>query len=92
MQHCQNGLAMLEKLMDFDTVTTFGNTFGGFAGAGGIALVASLFAALRERRDRRRANLDQISLFSWRLLSALFSMLAIILLATAAKVYFTPGR
>ena len=72
--------------MDFDSISTFGS----FAGAGGIALAASLFAALRERRDRRRTNLDEISLVSWRLLSALFSMLAIILLATAAKVYFTP--
>lgn len=74
--------------MDFDTIPTF----GGFAAAGGIALVASLLAALRERQHRRRANLDSVSLLSWSLLSVLFSMLAIILLATAARAYFTPVR
>jgi hypothetical protein len=71
--------------MDFDSVSTF----GGFAAAGGTALVASLLAALREHRHRRRTNLDRVSLVSWSLLSALFSMLAIILLATAARIYFT---
>lgn len=74
--------------MDFDSVSTF----GGFAAAGGIALAASLFAALREHRHRRRTDLDSVSFVSWSLLSALFSMLAIILLATAARAYFTPIR
>lgn len=73
--------------MDFAAMPTF----GGFAAAGGIALAASLLAALRERQHRRRTNLDQVSLVPWNLLSALLSMMAIILLATAARIYFTPG-
>ncbi len=63
----------------------------GFASAGGLALAAALFAIWRERLDRRRHNLDRVSLVSWHLLSVLFSMMAIILLATAAKFYFAPG-
>ena len=78
--------------MDPDTFSTFGTTFGGFAAAGSIALVAAVFAALRERRHQRRADLDQVSLVSWNLLSAVFSMLAIILLATAARLHFAPVR
>lgn len=74
--------------MDPDTLTTF----GAFAGAGGIALVVAVFAALRERRHQRRADLDQVSFISWSMLSAIFSMLAIILLATAAKLHFAPVR
>ena len=73
--------------MDIDSVSYF----AGFAGAGGLALVAALFAIWRERRDRRRSNLDRVSLVSWHLLSVLFSMMAIILLAKAAKFYFAPG-
>jgi hypothetical protein len=46
---------------------------------------------MRERSDRRRRNLDRVSIVSWGLLSVLFSMLAIILFATAAKFYFAAG-
>lgn len=74
--------------MDPDLSTTI----GGFASAGGIALVVAAFAALREHRHRQRADLDRVSLVSWNLLSALFSILAIILLATAARLHFAPVR
>jgi ABC-type xylose transport system permease subunit len=74
--------------MDPDTLTTF----DGFAAAGTIALVAAAVSAWRERRHRQRADLDQVSLVPWNLLSAVFSMLAIILLATAAKLQFTQFR
>lgn len=76
-----------EDPVDFDTVSDF----AAFASAGGLALGLALLAVWRERRDRGRAELDRVSLVSWNLLSVLFSMLAIILLATAAKFYFAPG-
>lgn len=72
--------------MDPDALTTF----SGFAAAGSLALVAAVLTALRERRHQRRADLDQVSLVPWQFLSAVFSMLAVILLATAARLYFTP--
>jgi Na+-translocating ferredoxin:NAD+ oxidoreductase RnfA subunit len=72
--------------MDRDAQTTI----AGFAAAGGIALIVAVVAALREGRHRRRADLDQVSLVSWSLLSALCSMLAIILLATATRLIFAP--
>ena len=65
--------------------------FSAFAGAGGLALTAALLAALRDRSQRRRRDLDRISLIPWGLLSVLFTMLAVMLFATAAKFYFAPG-
>ena len=73
--------------MDIDSVSYF----AAFAGAGALAVIVALFATLRERTDRRRHNLDRVSLVSWGLMSVLFSMLAIMLFATAAKFYFRPG-
>jgi hypothetical protein len=73
--------------MDTDSVSVF----AAFLGAGLLALAAALLSALRDRSDRRRHDLDRISLVSWGLLSVLFTMLAIILLATAAKLYFSPA-
>lgn len=73
--------------MDIDSLSFFAR----FAGAGVLALLVAVLTALRERRDRRRHDLDRVSLVSWSLLSVLFSMLAIILLATAAKLYFSPA-
>jgi ABC-type xylose transport system permease subunit len=73
--------------MDTDSVSYL----AAFVGAGVLALLAALFATLRERSDRRRHNLDRVSLVSWGLMSVLFSMLAIILFATAAKFYFAPA-
>jgi hypothetical protein len=75
----------LGRPMDPDAL----NTFSGFAAAGSLALVAAVLTALRERRHQRRADLDQVSLVPWQFLSAVFSLLAVILLATAAKLYFT---
>jgi ABC-type xylose transport system permease subunit len=72
--------------MDPDTLTTF----GGFAATGIAALVAAILTGWRERRHQRRTNLDQVSIVPWNLLSAVFSMLAIILLATAVKLHFAP--
>jgi hypothetical protein len=74
--------------MDTDSVSVF----AAFLGAGLFALAAALLSALCDRSDRRRRDLDRISLVSWGLLSVLFTMLAIILLATAAKLYFSPAR
>ncbi len=73
--------------MDADSVSYF----AAFAGAGGIAMAAALFAALRDRSQRRRRNLDRVSLVSWGLMSVLFTMLAVMLFATAAKFYFMRG-
>ncbi len=73
--------------MDFDSLSYTAQ----FAGAGVIALSVGLLAGLRERRERRRRNLDRISAVPWGFISALFSMLAIILLATAVKTWFVPG-
>ena len=73
--------------MDFDSISNF----TAFAGGGALAMIAALFAGLRDHGDRRRHNLDRVSLISWGLMSVLFMMLAIILFATAAKFYFAPG-
>lgn len=73
--------------MDIDSVSYF----AAFASAGGLALAVALIAIWREHSDRRRTNLDRVSLVSWHLLSVLFSMMAIILLATAGKFYFAAG-
>lgn len=74
--------------MDFDALTTFDE----FAADGGIALVGAVLSTWRERRHGQRTGLDRASLVSRGLLSAMFSMLAIILLATAAKLHFTAVR
>jgi multisubunit Na+/H+ antiporter MnhB subunit len=71
--------------MEFNSVSYF----AAFAGTGATAVVAALFAMLRERAQRRRRDLDRVSLVPWGLLSVLFLLLAIILLATAAKIAFT---
>jgi len=73
--------------MDIESVSYF----VAFSGAGVLSFAAALFATLRERSDRRRHNLDRVSLVSWGLISVLLLMLGIILLATAAKFYFSPG-
>lgn len=73
--------------MDFDTLSYTTE----FAATGVLALVIGLLAGLRERRERRRRDLDRISTVPWGLLSVLFSLLAIILIATAAKTWFMPG-
>lgn len=73
--------------MDFDSI----GYFAAFAGSGGLAGLVALLAALGERRQRRRRDLDRISVIPWGLISALFSMLAIMLIATAAKFWFAPG-
>lgn len=70
--------------MDLDSLSTM----TGFASVGAMALAVGLFAGLRERGERRRRDLDRISAVPWRSISALFSMLAIICLSTAAKLYF----
>ena len=73
--------------MDFDSLSYTAD----FASAGVIALAFGLLAGLRERRERRRRDLDRISTVPWGLLSALFSLLAIILIATAVKTWFAPS-
>ncbi len=70
--------------MDFDSLSLMTE----FAGVGAVALACGLLAGLRERGERRRRDLDRISAVPWRSISALCSMLAIICLATAAKLYF----
>ena len=83
----QDSVNAFEEQMDTDSVSYL----AAFLGAGVLALAAALFATLRDRSDRKRHNLDQVSLVSWGLMSVLFSMLAIMLFATAAKFYFVPG-
>jgi len=73
--------------LDIDSISNF----AAFAGAGGFAMAAALLAALRDRSHHRRRDLDRVSLVSWGLISVLFTMLAVMLFATAAKFYFTPG-
>ncbi len=73
--------------MDFDSISNF----TAFAGGGALAMTIALFAGLRDRSYRRRRDLDRVSLVSWGLMSVLFLMLSIMLLATAAKFYFAPG-
>ncbi|GEN98823.1 hypothetical protein NSE01_06560 [Novosphingobium sediminis] len=73
--------------MDLDSLSTFSE----FASVGAFALICGVLAGLRERRERRRRDLDRISAVPWQFISALCSMLAIICLATAAKVYFAGG-
>lgn len=63
--------------------------FSAFLGTGILAALVALFAALRDRSHRGRYNLDRVSIVSWGLVSVLFSMLAIVLLATASKIYFS---
>ncbi len=71
--------------MDFDSLS-YTMAFGA---TGIVALVIGLLAGLHERRERSRRNLDRVSTVPWGLLSVLFSLLAIILIATAAKTWFT---
>jgi hypothetical protein len=73
--------------MDFDSLSYTVE----FAAAGIAALVIGLLAGLRERSERRRLDLDRISPVPWGLISALFSLLAIILIATAARAWFLPS-
>lgn len=70
--------------MDFDSLSYM----TGFASVGAVALMCGLVAGQRERGERRRRDLDRISAIPWQLISAICSMLAIICLATAAKLYF----
>ncbi|WP_421838891.1 hypothetical protein [Novosphingobium sp.] len=70
--------------MDFDSLSYTAE----FVGLGAIMLICGLLAGLRERRERRRLDLDRISAVPWGFISALCSMLAIITLSTAAKFYF----
>ena len=77
----------VRNAMDFDSITPAMQ----FAAAGAAAMVVALFAGVHERRERRRRDLDRISAVPWALISVLASMLAIILLATAAKSYFAAG-
>lgn len=71
--------------MDFETLSYPGL----FAASGATMLAGALLAGLSERRERRRRDLDRISTMPWGLVSVLLSMLAIILLATAARAWFT---
>ena len=73
--------------MDFDSLSYTAE----FAATGAAALVIGLLAGLRERHERRRRDLDRISPVPWGMISALFSLLAIILIATAARTWFLPG-
>ena len=62
-----------------------------FAAIGALALAVGVFAGYCERRERRRPDLDRISTVPWALISVLCSILAIILIATAARAWFAPG-
>ncbi len=73
--------------MDFDSLS-YAVQFGA---AGAVALAFGLLSGLREHRERRRRNLDQISIVPWGLISVLFSILSVILIATAAKAWFHPA-
>ena len=77
----------VRNAMDFDSISPALP----FAAAGAAAMAVALFAGVHERRERRRRDLDRISAVPWALISVLASMLAIILLATAAKSYFAAG-
>lgn len=69
--------------MDFDSLSTLSE----FVATGIAALVCAIGSGLCERRERRRRDLDRISTMPWGLISVLSTILAIITLATAAKLY-----
>jgi len=73
--------------MDFDDLSTFAR----FLSAGLVVLVLAVATTLADQLQRRRRNLDRISPVPWGFLSVIFSMLAVILLSTAAKTRFRPG-
>ena len=62
-----------------------------FGAVGALAIAVAFLAGVRERRERHRRDLDRISTVPWRLVSVLFSMLAIILTATAVRAWFASG-
>ena len=72
--------------MDLDGLSTF----AGFLGAGLAVLVLAVATTIADKMQRSRRNLDRISPVPWGFLSVILSMLAIILLSTAAKILFRP--
>jgi hypothetical protein len=60
-----------------------------FGAVGTLAFAVAFLAGVRERRERSRPDLDRISAVPWRLISVLFSMLAIMFVATAVRAWFT---
>jgi hypothetical protein len=72
--------------MDFDDVSPF----AAFLGAGLVVLALAIAATLADRMHSRRRDLDRISPVPWGFLSVILSMLAVILLSTAAKAWFKP--
>ncbi|WP_295527911.1 hypothetical protein [Novosphingobium sp. Chol11] len=73
--------------MDFDDLSTFAR----FLSAGSAVMVLAVAAAIADRMQSRRRDLDRISTVPWGFLSVIFSMMAVILLSTAAKAWFRPG-
>lgn len=73
--------------MNLDALTAFDE----FLGAGLAVLVLAAVATIADRMQSRRRDLDRISLVPWGFLSVIFSMLAVILLSTAAKTWFKPN-
>ncbi len=72
--------------MDLDSLTAFDQFFG----AGVIVLALAVVATLADRMHSRRRDLDRISPVPWGFFSVILSMLAVILLSTAAKTWFMP--
>lgn len=65
--------------MDFDDLTTFDVLIA----IAGVAMLISIFAAIMDRMQRRRRNLDRISIVAWGLISAMMLILSIGSLAAA---------
>jgi hypothetical protein len=72
--------------MDIDGLSAF----AGFLSAGLAVLVLAVATTIADRMQRGRRNLDRISPVPWGFISVILSMLAVILLSTAAKIWFRP--
>jgi hypothetical protein len=76
-----------QSAMDLDGLSPF----AAFLGAGLAVLVLAAATTMADRMHSRRRDLDRISPVPWGFFSVIFSMLAVILLSTAAKTWFRPG-
>lgn len=73
--------------MNFDDLTTFQMLMA----AGSLAALLSMLAALADRKQRRRRNLDRIGIIAWGQVSIAALFLAIIAFAIAIRAYTAGG-
>lgn len=73
--------------MSFDDL----NTFQMLLAAGSIAALLSMLAALADRKQRRRRDLDRISLIAWGQVSVILLFVAIVAFAVAIRAWPASG-